>query len=168
MLGYSVEEWETDPGLLARIVHPDDRDRVLADAAHLRRTGEPIRAEYRYIAKDGRTVWVLDETYLVHEDGEPCVQGYILDISERKHAEEERDRLRDDLHHAQKLDAIGQLAGGIAHDFNNTLTAIRGYGDLLAAALPEGHPAPPVRRRDPPDRRSGSRAPPPARRVRAS
>ena len=140
MLGYSVDDWETDAGLLARIVHPDDRDRVLADARHLRRTGEPTRSEYRYIARDGRTVWVQDESYLVLGAGEPCVQGYLLDISERKQAEEERDRLRDDLHHAQKLEAIGQLAGGIAHDFNNTLTAIRGYGDLLAVAFPEGHP----------------------------
>jgi two-component system cell cycle sensor histidine kinase/response regulator CckA len=140
MLGYSVEEWETDAGLLARIVHPDDRDRVLADADHLRRTGEPISAEYRYVARDGRTVWVHDEAYLVDGGGEACIQGYLLDISERKRAELERDRLRDDLHHAQKLDAIGQLAGGIAHDFNNTLTAIRGYGDLLVDAFSESHP----------------------------
>jgi two-component system, cell cycle sensor histidine kinase and response regulator CckA len=140
MLGYSVEDWVTNPDLLAEIVHPEDRDRVLGDAARLRRTGEPILAEYRYIAKGGHTVWVQDETYLVREDGEQCVQGYLLDISERKQAEEERDRLRDDLHHAQKLDAIGQLAGGIAHDFNNTLTAIRGYGDLLVKALSDDHP----------------------------
>ena len=140
MLGYSVDDWKTNPDLLAAIVHPDDRDRVLADAARLRVTGEPLFAEYRYIHKGGRTVWVQDETYLVLEDGEPCVQGYLLDISERKRAEEERDRLRDELHHAQKLEAIGQLAGGIAHDFNNTLTAIRGYGELLAANLPDDGP----------------------------
>ena len=137
MLGYSVDEWETNPDLLAGIVHPEDRERVLGDAAHLRLTGEPLLEEYRYIHRDGRTVWVQDETYLVREGGEACVQGYLLDITERKEAEEERDRLRDDLHHSQKLEAIGQLAGGIAHDFNNTLTAIRGYGDLLAAGLPD-------------------------------
>jgi two-component system, cell cycle sensor histidine kinase and response regulator CckA len=138
ILGYPREEWESDADLLARIVHPDDRERVLADARRLRETGEPVLAEYRYRRPDGTVVWVQDETYLVTgEDGEPCVQGYLLDITERKRAEEERDRLAYELHHAQKLEAIGQLAGGIAHDFNNTLTAIRGYSELLAANLPD-------------------------------
>ncbi len=140
MLGYPPEEWESNPDLASQIVHPEDNERILADAARLRRTGEPLFAEYRYIRPDGRIVWVQDETYLVDEGGEPCVQGYLLDITERKLAEQERDRLQEELHHAQKLDAIGQLAGGIAHDFNNTLTAIGGYGELLAANLPEESP----------------------------
>ncbi len=141
MLGYSAEEWQGNPRLLAEIVHPDDRQRVLAEAARVRSTGEPFRGEYRYIARDGRVVWVQDETYVVQDEhGEPCVQGYLLDITERKQAEEERDRLRDELHHSQKLDAIGQLAGGVAHDFNNMLTAIKGYSELLLDGLEPGSP----------------------------
>jgi two-component system cell cycle sensor histidine kinase/response regulator CckA len=137
VLGYSPEEWTSNSNLLAEIVHPDDRERVFADSERVRRTGESVRQEYRYIAADGRVVWVLDETYVVRDDrGEPhSVQGYLLDITERKRAEEERDRLREELHHAQKLEAVGRLAGGVAHDFNNMLTAIKGYSELLIDGL---------------------------------
>jgi PAS domain S-box-containing protein len=142
MLGYPAEAWMTDPDLLATIVHPDDRERVLSEAKRVRRTGEPVRAEYRYVKPDGSVVWVQDETYVVcGDDGKPqCVQGYLLDITERKQAEEERDGLREELHHAQKLEAVGRLAGGVAHDFNNMLTAIKGYAELLVNGLDPDSP----------------------------
>ena len=95
LLGYPSEEWVRNPNLLTEAVHPDDLERVLAEATHLRETGESLRSEYRYITADGRTVWVLDETILVRNDeGTPLwVQGFILDITERRNAEETRARL---------------------------------------------------------------------------
>jgi two-component system, cell cycle sensor histidine kinase and response regulator CckA len=139
MLGYAADAWRSNPDLPAQIIHPEDVDAVVAAGEHVRRTGEPTRQEYRYIASDGHLVWVQDETYIVRDEhGKPqSVQGYLIDITERKRAEEERDRLRDELHHAQRLDALGRLAGGVAHDFNNVLTAIRGYGELLYDELDE-------------------------------
>jgi PAS domain S-box-containing protein len=90
LLGYLAEEWETDPGLLARIVHPDDRERVLSEAAHVRETGEPLQSDYRYLTPDGRVVWVRDETRLVRdEDGNPLyVQGYLIDVTDKRMATE--------------------------------------------------------------------------------
>jgi PAS domain S-box-containing protein len=95
LLGYSAEEWIRNPALLNETVHPDDLERVLADAERLRETGDALRSEYRYIAADGRVVWVLDETILVRDDqGTPLwVQGFLVDITESKVAEETRARL---------------------------------------------------------------------------
>ncbi|MDA8083751.1 MAG: ATP-binding protein [Nitrospiraceae bacterium] len=59
------------------------------------------------------------------------------DITGRIHAEEENRRLETQFRQAQKMEAVGHLAGGVAHDFNNILTAIIGYGNLLAMKLPE-------------------------------
>ena len=151
MIGYPAEHWEANAQLLSTIVHPDDRDRVLSDAAAIRETGKSYRDEYRCITPDGRIVWVQDETFRVNdEDGVPYVMGFWLDITAQKNAEAERDRLREALHDAQKLEAIGRLAGGVAHDFNNMLTAIKGYSELLLSQLQPGtrpyHEAEQIRR----------------------
>ncbi len=95
LLGYSAREWIENPNLLNDAVHPDDLPGVLASAERLRETGEPLRSEYRYLAADGRVVWVLDETILVRDErGTPLwVQGFLVDITESKLAEETRARL---------------------------------------------------------------------------
>jgi len=59
------------------------------------------------------------------------VMGVARDITDRRHAEEEKERLREQLFRSQKLESVGALAGGVAHDFNNMLMAITGYGSLL-------------------------------------
>ncbi|MFH1028291.1 MAG: ATP-binding protein [Pseudomonadota bacterium] len=62
----------------------------------------------------------------------------IRDISDYKRIEHEKELLREQLYHAQKLDSIGQLAGGIAHEFNNILAAILGYASLIETRLDSG------------------------------
>jgi diguanylate cyclase (GGDEF)-like protein/PAS domain S-box-containing protein len=89
LLGYSVEEWKAETDLFARVLHPDDRERVLAAHAHTHETHEPLSLEYRLIARDGRVVWLRDEGVVVLDDhGQPLnVQGYLLDITREREAE---------------------------------------------------------------------------------
>jgi PAS domain S-box-containing protein len=89
MLGYPADAWRDDPDLIKRVIHPDDLERVLVELAEVRQTGEPLRTEYRCIAADGRIVWVEDLTFLVRDDEGRAqhVQGFLLDITERKQAE---------------------------------------------------------------------------------
>jgi diguanylate cyclase (GGDEF)-like protein/PAS domain S-box-containing protein len=90
LLGYTVDEWLGDPEFFPKILHPDDHERVLALVDHCNNTGELFRADYRLITRDGRTVWVQDESLVVFDDdGRPLfTQGYLLDITERKEAEQ--------------------------------------------------------------------------------
>jgi PAS domain S-box-containing protein len=89
LLGYTPEE-SGRPGFWKTRLHPEDRERVLAEDARCERTGDPWRMEYRQIAKDGRVVWVRDHAVLVHgEHGEPSFwHGIMIDITEQKLAEQ--------------------------------------------------------------------------------
>jgi PAS domain S-box-containing protein len=91
LLGYTPDEWVADPELFVRRVHPDDRERVLAEHARAFAAGEPSWSfDYRLLARDGRTVWLHDEALIVRDEhGTPLyVQGFQVDVSERKAAEE--------------------------------------------------------------------------------
>jgi signal transduction histidine kinase/ActR/RegA family two-component response regulator len=99
--------------------------------------------EWTFIRKDrSRRRVLLSISPILDAAGTPTgLVGMITDISERWAAEQERHRLEAQLHHNQKIEAIGTLAGGIAHDFNNILTGILGNADLALEDLPEGHAA---------------------------
>jgi diguanylate cyclase (GGDEF)-like protein/PAS domain S-box-containing protein len=90
LLGYSPDEWRGDPELFVRLLHPDDRDRVLAAHASAH-DGSPLSIEYRLVARDERVVWVHDEARaLVDSTGAAvALQGYLLDITAAKAAEEQ-------------------------------------------------------------------------------
>jgi len=95
LLGYTPEEWQADGDIFPRILHPDDRERVLALVAHCNATGDPFVSEYRLRSRDGSYVWVHDESVIVYDDdGTPLyAQGCFLDIRDRKRAEEELQRI---------------------------------------------------------------------------
>jgi PAS domain S-box-containing protein len=141
IVGYPAEELVEKTFL--EITHPDDVDVDVELAAQVLAGEIPsYQLEKRYLHASGDTVWVLLTVSLVRaSDGTPLhFVSQIEDITQRKRAEAERDRLREQLHQAQKLEAVGRLAGGIAHDFNNMLTGIRGYSELLLDGLTPGNP----------------------------
>jgi diguanylate cyclase (GGDEF)-like protein/PAS domain S-box-containing protein len=89
MLGYAPEEWLVDPSFFLKLLHPGDRERVLAENERTNRSGEPFDMEYRLISRDGRTIWVRDEAVLVKDGDRPLYwQGVMTDVTERKALEE--------------------------------------------------------------------------------
>ncbi|MCU0589553.1 MAG: response regulator [Syntrophobacteraceae bacterium] len=99
--------------------------------------------EQSALAKSGRIVF-LSVTAVPIFSSSGALLGYrgtARDITERRQAEQERERLQARLRQAQKIEAIGTLAGGIAHDFNNILTPIIGYTEMGLSEVPESSPA---------------------------
>jgi len=123
-------------------VHPDERE-LAREIAARRTSGQTPTGHphFRLLSKDGGVRWMELFGTLLEYQGKPAVLLNLIDITERKRAEEERQKLEAQVQHAQKLESLGVLAGGIAHDFNNLLTSILGHADLALLKLPSASPA---------------------------
>ncbi len=122
--------------------HPDDREkqRILQERLY-RGEISHFSIEKRYLHSDGAIVWSM-LTMHVHRD--PVTHAAqevttLVDITDLKQAEEEREKLRLKMLETQKLESLGVLAGGIAHDFNNLLTVILANASFLRTST--GDPA---------------------------
>jgi PAS domain S-box-containing protein len=97
--------------------------------------------EYRIVTVSGGTRWVRSSSKRLIIDGRLVgLQGVMSDITQRKAAEEDKERLEARLRQAQKMEALGTLAGGIAHDFNNILAAIIGYTEMMLSVVSTSSP----------------------------
>ena len=107
------------------------------------RTGISTRAlDWNLIRKDGSECFVETTMSLIKDsNGRPIgFRGIARDITERKLAEKEKERLEVKLQQAQKMESLGTLAGGIAHDFNNLLMGIQGRASLMMLQTDAPHP----------------------------
>jgi PAS domain S-box-containing protein len=119
------------------VISPRFAQRV---AARLRGLVPSGSYESAHVRADGVEIPVeLSVTKIVFR-GQPAFLGIARDASERKRAEEQREKLEQQLRQAQKMEAVGRLAGGVAHDFNNLLMVIQSYTELLQSRLPAHDP----------------------------
>jgi PAS domain S-box-containing protein len=137
IMGYTPEE-SGQPGFWKTILHPDDRERVLAEDERVELTGDPWRMEYRSIAKDGRVVWLRDHAVLVQgEPGEPSFwHGFVIDITEQKLAEQAmREALERERQATRRLRALDEtknvFLNAVSHELRTPLATIVGIALTL-------------------------------------
>jgi PAS domain S-box-containing protein len=121
------------PYAFSPTTQPDGRDSTEAALERIEATlnGEPQYFEWQHSRADGTLFDAEVSLGTVQLNTGMHILAIVRDVTARKHAEEEKRNLENQLHRAEKMKAIGQLTGGIAHDFNNMLSGIVGYADIL-------------------------------------
>jgi PAS domain S-box-containing protein len=123
------------------MIIPKDRERAQDNVTKIL-TGEKSGInEYTALRKDGSIFPVMIHSAPIFKEGKPVgLRGFMVDITDRKKAEEERRKLEVQFLQAQRFEALGTLAGGIAHDFNNLLMNIQGNTSLMLFEIEGTHP----------------------------
>jgi PAS domain S-box-containing protein len=124
ILGFTQEEWLSDPVLWFRQLHPADRDRWSEEGAQFIVTGEPLESTYRVLARDGSTVWFRCDVKMVRgENGEPWfIHGVGFDIAEMKQVEASLEKAHAELE-ARVAERTAQLAHSNAELARATMDA---------------------------------------------
>jgi PAS domain S-box-containing protein len=92
LLGHPVSSWLREPGLWRRSLHPDDRDRVLAEYERAVEEKSQLECTYRLLRPDSRAVWVRDQSTYFSDGNRSYRQGFIVDVTEQKRSEDEAER----------------------------------------------------------------------------
>ncbi|MDM8536054.1 response regulator, partial [Desulfobacterales bacterium HSG17] len=138
------DEVYKSPTIWLESIIEDDRATIKACISNcsLQNTNE-IRFPYHRINRpDGSIRWISAKAFpIINKQGKIYrIAGIAEDITEQIEAEQECKNLENQLRHAQKMEAVGQLAGGIAHDFNNILYIIIGYSEMVIEELSDESP----------------------------
>ena len=123
------------------MIIPADRDLAKQNILRILNGERTGINEYTALRKNGTTFPVMIHSAPVFRQSKPVgLRGFMIDITDRKKAEEERKKLEVQFQQAQRFEALGTLAGGIAHDFNNLLMNIQGNTSLMLFEIDSTHP----------------------------
>jgi signal transduction histidine kinase len=131
LLGIPAARFTSEPGLLARIVHPDDRARRQQALGALGSVGQHAWIEYRLLHANGIDIAYVADHVQVREAN--VLVGMLVDLTQRKLSEQTA------REHA-RLASLGELAAGVAHEVNNPLSGVLNYAQLAKRLLQQPGP----------------------------
>jgi PAS domain S-box-containing protein len=137
LLGYGVGE------IAGRHItewHVPESENAILNAIEVVMTQGSASVEASLLRKDGSSVPFILTGIKFEVQGQRYLMGLGIDITDRKRAEAEAEKLQVQLTQGQKMESVGRLAGGIAHDFNNMLGVILGYSELALERVEAGQP----------------------------
>lgn len=150
MLGYSVDQWLSTPNFWLTIVHPEDKERAAQEAAAIFATRKGGISRFRWLASDGRVVWVESQSVVVCDDHETPIgmRGVTMDITERKRAEDSQRFLAEasgllatSLDYETTLASVAKLAVPMLADWCTVYIMEESTGGLRQLAIAHSDPA---------------------------
>ncbi len=141
LTGYTPEELTGSSGVsYTQVIHPDDWKMVWDNVQKALKSRQPFQISYRIVTAAGVEKWVWEQGGGVFsEKGDLlAVEGFIADISDRKRAEVEKEKLEAQNRQLQKAESLGRMAGAIAHHYNNLLGVVLGNLEIALDDLPRG------------------------------
>jgi PAS domain S-box-containing protein len=132
LTGFTRAEWFADPLIWINNIHPEDREKIAKEDLRTHEQGEPFRQEYRFRRRDGRVIWIKEDTNLIRDkDGNPLYwQGILLDVTREKESqaaiEESEERFRRIFHASPIATCVVTLMDGRFLDANKAFLELTG------------------------------------------